>query len=275
MDNLFDGFLVQNNDYLLRKTNFILRSGRDKLHLVLDFDRTLTQGKDGSGQDITTWHVLQNYISKEARADYWRFYKKYRPLEAQNKITETEAITWWSSILNIYRDNQLKWSDVAVNLETEMPPRTGVKELFDVCAEKKIPTIIISAGIKNLIDLWCQKHGFSPSLVLSTDLFFDSQGVVNGWDKNSLIHALNKKEMGHEKLLEIRKRRPNTILVSDSIHDADMVEGGFNSLKIIIDDMRFDDFPRRDDFFEKIFKKFDLIIKTGTFAPVIEILKKI
>jgi phosphoserine phosphatase len=269
----FEKFPGGNNGLLSNKIEFISKLGAGKLHLVLDFDRTLTQGKDGSGRDITTWHVLQRHIPEAARNKYWEFYNRYRPLEARNKMSVPEAIAWWSGVLNIYKDNNLKWGDVAKGLEIAMPARAGAKELFDVCAKKNIPTIIISAGIKDLIDLWCQKLGVSPSLVLSTELNFGPEGNVCGWDAGTLIHALNKSEMGHGKLEPIRERRPNAILVSDSIHDAGMVNAGIGSLKIIIDDVRFDDSPRSDDYYRKVFENFDLAINTGSLLPIAEFIK--
>jgi len=122
-----DGFLCGNAQILSKKIDHIILAGREKMHLVLDFDRTLTRGKDESGRDVTTWHVLQRHLSDAAKKEYWRLYGKYRPLEAQNKITVSDAVAWWSSVLNIYRDNKLKWPDVAKDLMVAMPPRDGVK----------------------------------------------------------------------------------------------------------------------------------------------------
>jgi len=148
------------------------------------------------------------------------------------------------------------------------------KELFSICAAKDIPIIIISAGIKNSIELWCQNLGIKPDTVLSTNWLFDPQGIVCGWEEKSLIHALNKKEMGQESLNEISVKRPNSILVSDSIHDAGMVKDGIGSLRIIVDDARSDDFFPGNVFFPVIFKKFDLVAQTGDLFPVVKIIEK-
>ena len=45
--------------------------------------------------------------------------------------------------------------------------RPGTKELFDLCAEHGIPTIILSAGIKDVIELWAEAYQIKPSVILA------------------------------------------------------------------------------------------------------------
>ena len=154
-----------------------------------------------------------------------------------------------------------------------MPIRPGVKELFNICSKKNIPTIIISAGVRDVIEAWCQRFEIKPSIILSTNLFFDSDGIISGWDKKTLIHILNKKEKGHQEIKKIRKLRPNTILIGDSIKDESMVSGVKNVLRIMVDDPRKDDLHRNEMFYDNTFKKFDLIIKNKSLYPVVDIIK--
>ncbi|KKQ21455.1 MAG: hypothetical protein A3G45_00070 [Candidatus Staskawiczbacteria bacterium RIFCSPLOWO2_12_FULL_37_15] len=267
-----DEFEFKDNKKIIAKVDSFLFSGKEKIHLVLDFDRTMTKSQNQAGENINTWQILKTHLPEEAKEEYQKFYNKYRPLEAANKMKESDAAAWWEEILNLYQKNKLNWLDIVNDVNSKMPIRNGTKELFDVCKKKNIPIIIISAGIKDVIEIWCQRFEIKPATILSTNLFFDNNGYIKGWDRGSLIHVLNKKEKGHKEVSEMKKLRPNIILIGDSINDYSMVNGTKKVLRIIIDD------PRPDDMLSKKnnsdgFSKFDLVIKNKSLYPIIKILK--
>jgi cytosolic 5'-nucleotidase 3 len=266
--NYLKNFLYKDRKKTIEKIGSFLDSGSEKIHLVLDFDRTLTKGKD-----LTTWAIFGTHLSPEGIIEYKKAYNKYRPMEIKNKMKLSDAISWWEEMLTLYKENKVKWQDIMKDVKMKMSIRPGAKELFDICAKKNISTIIISAGTKNIIEALFKRLGIKPTLVLSTKLFFDSKGYMKGWDRASLIHVLNKKEMGHTQISKIRKSRPKTILIGDSIQDADMVSGEKNVLRIIVDDPRIDDASRGKAYYKDVFKKFDLIIKNKNLYPVVNIIK--
>lgn len=252
------------------KINFLFQGGIDNIHLLLDFDRTLTKSRHKSGKDISTWEILGNHLSAESKKAYRGLYEKYRPLELKNKLRAADAVLWWEGVLKLFKKDKLKWSDIAKDVEINLPIRPGAKELFEFCKERNIPTIIISAGIKDVIELWCQKLEIFPTLVLSTNLTFSPEGIMNGWHKESLIHALNKKEKGHKEVEKIRLVRPNTILVGDDMNDSAMIDGEEKVLRIgVYDSLGTDD----NEMANKFNGKFDLVIKDGKLQSVIKILK--
>lgn len=264
-------FISKDKKKTLKKIEFLLNSGEKRVHLVLDFDRTLTWSRNKFGENITTWEILQRRLPLKGKEEYQRLYNKYRSLEIKNELKTADAICWWESVIKLYIKYKLKWSDIKNDIEKKMPTRPCVKKMFDICDKKNIPTIIISAGIKNIIELWCQKFKIRPTKILCTNLFFDSKGYIKGWDKEHMIHILNKKERGHEEISRMRKMRPNIILIGDSIDDASMVDGTKNVLRIIVND------PRRDEAFERkqlsnILKNFDLVIKNKSLCPVVDII---
>ena len=267
----FEGFFFQERKRknILRKLKFFTVSGRDKLHLLLDFDRTLTKSKNELGENVTTWEILRVHLPQEAQKEYQQFYKKYRRLETENKMAVSDAVIWWERILNLFQENELKWLDIAKDVEERMPIRPCVKELFKICEKKNIPTIIISAGIKDIIELWCQRFEIDPTLILSTNLTFSSEGYMNGWDKDSLIHVLNKKEKGHKEVEKIKSKRPNAILIGDSLDDASIIEGEENVLRIAVYGSRKDDKIKK---VKEFTERFNLVIKDKTLCPIVEIL---
>ena len=54
------GFAVDNEAVVSEKINRFVGTGPDKLHVLFDFDRTLTVGNQGD-DDATTWQVLQRH----------------------------------------------------------------------------------------------------------------------------------------------------------------------------------------------------------------------
>lgn len=265
---VLENFYYRSKEEVLKKIHF-LTNAASHLHLVLDFDRTLTVGRNNYGENISTWEFLRKYLCSEAQQKYQHLYNIYRPREVQGNMTLSEAVCWWESTLRLYQDEGLKWSDIGKDMHERMPIRPFVKEFFQLCQQKNIPTIIISAGLKDVIELWCGKHEIYPTKVISTKLTFSPDGHINGWEKTSLIHVLNKCEMGHEEIIKLRVNFPNIILVGDSINDASMAEGENNILRILIND------PREDDQNTEIFKvppQFDLVTRNSTFSEVLRLI---
>jgi len=271
--NCLKEFLYKNKEKTLKKLEFLLNSSREKLYLVLDFDRTITKSKNRFGENVSTWEILSSYLPEKAQKEYKELYNKYRPLEINSRITAREATVWGEKILNLYKENKLKYPDITNDIEKRMPIRPGVKELFNICEEKNIPIIIISAGIKDVIKTWCQKFEIKPTMIISTKLCFDSKRCIAGWEKDSFIHALNKKEKGRQKINVMKKLRPNTVLIGDSVDDASVVDGNENVLRIIIDDQHEDNLLENKAFNNNIFKNFDLIINDKSLNPLVDIIK--
>ena len=264
-------FQVKDKDKILRKLNKIIKDGKDKLVFLIDFDRTLTIGKDKTGKDNTSWEILGGHLSSKAHDKQHALYEKYRPLELSGEMTKEEAMSWANQVLTIFAKDNINLTEVEKDFRQKTEIRSGAKELLDVCKNLGIPTVILSAGIKQIIDLWSKIFRVSPTLVLATEVITDQNGTIVDWNRN-IIHHLNKKEIAHEELTRIKIQRPNTILIGDAIEDADMNDGDENVLRIRVHNPREDEGISKTDFYKKTFKKFDLMIETGTLEPVLKIL---
>lgn len=259
-----DGFLFKNKERVIKKINYFKKLGKEKIHIVFDFDRTLIKGKNQKGQRITVWDAIEKFVPKEQQKESIRLYKKYKPLEMKQKLSLKQTIEWWEWNLNIFKG--IKSSEIK-KASCMIQTRAFVKEFFTLCDKKKIPTIIISASVKNIIDLWCQREKIKPTKILSTELTFFN-GRVSGWEKKTLIHSLNKKEKGHKEIKKIKLTRPGTILIGDSLDDVPMVEGDKNVIRIAIYDTKHGDNGNFDEFINQ----FDLVFKGNNFRPMLKIL---
>lgn len=270
MKRILQDFIYRDEARVLKKMELIAKEGAEKLHFLLDFDRTLTPSDNRSGHDATTWGILESHLPEDGIEEIKKLYEKYRPLEIQNKMTAQQATEWWEGSLEVCKNSGTKWSDIAKDVDTKMPIRPYAREFFSVCEKRGIPAIIISAGIRDIIELWFQKFDIRPAGLLSTNLFFDENGLISGWEKDSLVHTLNKNEVAHKELGGMRKSRPNIILMGDSLDDASMASGEDNVLRIIIDDPRKGE-VRNGSFYDSVFQKFDLAIKGESLEPLMRI----
>ena len=266
------GFTLQNEKEVLTKLDRFIQDGSERLHLVIDFDRTLTIGKSERDDDITTWQILKRHLPNTAQNRYCELFDKYRPLEIDRKLTYSDAVSWWENTLKLYIKHRINLKKVEKNFISKVSIRPGAKGLFCLCKKASVPTIILSAGIKDVINLWTKTFQIKPTLVLSTKLEVNSNGDIVDWEKDSLIHVLNKKEMGHAELSRIREKRPNIILIGDTMEDADMVEGVENVLRIRICEPRDDERVNRITFNRQTFDKYDLMIENNTLAPIIGVI---
>lgn len=80
------------------------------------------------------------------------------------------------------------------------------------------------------------QNGIPPPLILSTELITNTQGIVTSWKPETVVHVLNKNEVKHEELDEIRMNRPLSIVLGDSLDDANMASGDVDVLRIRVID---------------------------------------
>jgi HAD superfamily hydrolase (TIGR01544 family) len=273
-DQILKHFQVKDKDKSLRKLNKIITEGKEKLHLLADFDRTLTVGRNETGKDTSSWEILATHLPPKAFAKQHQLYEKYRPMELSGKMTHEEAASWGHQVLSIFVESKINLKEIEKDFRQKTDIRPYAKDLFDFCNTFAIPTVILSAGIGEIIDLWAKTFQVSPTLVLATRLITDKNGNFIDWNRD-IIHHLNKNEQGRKELTKINKQRPNAILIGDALEDADMSNGDENVLRIRVHNPREDEGISKTDFDKKTFEKFDLMIENGTLEPVLKILEAI
>jgi HAD superfamily phosphoserine phosphatase-like hydrolase len=235
--NLLSGFHYQNADRVSKKLSDFAAAGPTQLHIVSDFDLTLTAGKN-PGQNIGTWDVVDELLPPEGVERHTAIYNSFRPIEVHGKLTSEMAKEKWSETLDLITSYHINIDDLEAAFLSVAKLRPGAKELFDICSNEGIPTVVLSSGIKNVVRIMAEHYMINPTHILSNDLEFDSTThFVTGWRSDSLIHMLNKSEMGHAELSTLRKSRPNVLLLGDVPDDAKMVTGD-NVIRIRILDPR-------------------------------------
>lgn len=278
-------FIVVNPKKLNTIKEALEKQGKESLHIVSDFDGTLTYFHNSSGQKIPSLISLLrdgNYLTPNYAQKAQALFEKYHPIETDPNLPLPEKKKlmeeWWRTHNKLLIESGLSFSDFESIVEkSSVRFRKGMGSFLDLLHFHQIPLLILSAsGCGEAIPLFFEKENKNYS-----NIFF----VVNRfvWNKNKkavsfqepVIHSLNKDEVIVKKIPKIYKKiknRKNIILLGDGIGDIAMAKG-FPYSNII----KIGFLNTNDDQLENLFKEnFDVIIKNdGDFGKIVELLEEI
>ncbi len=231
------GNIIISNEKKLNETiKRISNQGADRLHILSDFDRTLTNAFVNGEKVPSVISILRNgnYLTEEYTKKANELFNKYHPIEINPDISIKEKKKamheWWRAHFGLLIKFKLNKKDIKSVVESgKIKFKKGVLEFLDRLNENKIPLIIISsAGL----------GGESISMLLSDagkdykNIFLVSNSYI--WDENDyaigikepIIHVFNKDETSlPQHVFELIKKRKNIILLGDGIGDVEMVKG--------------------------------------------------
>ena len=210
----------------------------NSIHIVTDFDRTLTTGNSES-----SWGILSKsgLVTKEYMDERQKLYDYYRPIEIDEEMdyeTKNRLMTeWWNKHIGLLI--KYKMSEEIINKAANdirvMEFRKGAKEFLKNMKERDIPVIIISAGIGNFVKQFLIKNqcDYDNIFIVSNFIKFEN-GIASGIIGN-VTHSLNKNEVSlPSNVSKLIENRPNIILLGDNVSDVRMAkdEGRNKALKI-------------------------------------------
>ena len=231
-----ENIIISNPKDFERKKQAIINAGKENLHIVSDFDRTLTKAFVNSKATpslIAEFYNSDN-LSKEFSEKAKELAEKYYPIEINPAIPIKEKkqkmIEWWTKVFDLFIQHKLnkKHLEKVVNKGNIML-REGAEELLKTINNKNIPLLILSSsGIGEIIPLYLKKHKLLlPNIHIISNFFkWDSNG--NAIEvKKPIIHVLNKGETAIKQypIFNLIKNRKNIILLGDSLGDIDMANG--------------------------------------------------
>ena len=222
---------ANSGDYLSQLTKEIIAEGREKLHLIFDFDRTLTIGKDGSSLASTCFSMFreQGTLGENYTQTSTALFNTYHPLEISHTVSNDEKTRamdeWWKKHLELLVAHKLSKADFKNTVNNgNVKLRKYVKEVFEICRQKNIPIIILSAGLGDLITCILEKEKINHSNVTIVSNWFLFEGDTVVGYKTPFIHATNKDE-DHlsQQVKESLIGRNNIVLAGDSLSDLKML----------------------------------------------------
>jgi HAD superfamily hydrolase (TIGR01544 family) len=263
-------FEYRNSPALAAKIARFSAAGSTQVHVVLDFDRTLTVAKHAS-VEATSWQVMERQMPPAGKAEYGALFDAYRRFELDGALTTSLAEEWWNKSLALLTKYAVDLNEVEATFLDTVALRPGATELFAAVDRQGIPAVILSAGVKDIITILLTKNGITPPLVISTELTTNTKGIVTGWQPETVVHVLNKSEVQHDELDRIRRERPLSIIIGDSLDDAHMAIGEDDVLRIRVIDPRADE--QVEAALEKTFQAFDLAVLNGNLNGVVKLIE--
>ncbi len=219
-----------------KKKSFVL-GGKAKIHVLADFDRTITHGLDVEGKRTATvisqLRSDSKYLGEDYAKEAHKLFDIYHPIEIDNNIPlkekQRKMYEWWKRHFNLISEKGLT-KDIIKQVVKEKPLRfrEGAKEFMNFLNENDIPLVIMSAAPGDMIVEYLNKNNlmFSNIYVTSNLYEFDSNGKALRI-KEPIIHTFNKTEISLKdtEVYDKIKNRRNVILLGDSLGDVGMVEG--------------------------------------------------
>ena len=267
-----------------KKLNQLRQDGAKKLHILTDFDKTLTKAFHKGRKIYSIINILRKkkYLSPDYSKKAYELFNTYHPIEENpniSKLKKKKKIKeWYEKHFDLLIASHLNIRDIEKVISSEkLEIRKGVDIFFKTAGKKEIPIIILSAaGLgKESISKFLKKEKINTQ-----NTYIIANGFV--WDKNGyatkvqepIIHSHNKDEIILKNFYFYKnvKNRKNILLLGNSISDTDMSKGFKAKTVLNIGFMN-----KNIDQLLPVYKKhFDMIIMNdGNFNKVNKILKEI
>jgi len=236
--------IIVNPESLKKKKKIFSEQGKDKIHVLTDFDRTLTKAYVKGKYIPSVISILRDkhYISESYSEKAIALFNKYHPIEMDIKIPNKEKKRkmneWWTKHFKLLIESGLNKKHLErIVKEGNITFRKGALEFIDCIHKNDIPLLIISSsGVGDAIPMLLEKEGrLYDNIYTITNLYkWDNKGNAIGV-KEPIIHAMNKDETAIQDypFFEKIKKRKNVLLLGDSIDDLEMTRGfKYNLIKI-------------------------------------------
>ncbi|KAI9020415.1 pyrimidine 5'-nucleotidase [Hyaloraphidium curvatum] len=230
--------LMANRDAVQEKLFSLASGGPEALHIVADFDMTLTKywvpgPADGKLQRNVSSHGLvmrSSAMTDELRRRTDDLYRLFYPIEVSHTVPQAEKVAameeWWIKAHEIIMESRMKKSDIVEMVRgTVVQFRGGTDRLMDLVEQLRIPMLVFSAGLANVIEEILRQHDLLPPHlhIVSNQMLFSEDGTVCGFAE-PLIHVFNKSEAVLPDTMDV-ETRPNVLLLGDSLGDLHMSDG--------------------------------------------------
>lgn len=220
------------------KKKRIKQAGNDNLHVISDFDRTVTYGLNPAGTKTETVISKLRSDAKYLGEDYTKkahaLFDEYHPFEIAGDIPMEEKKVkmheWWRKHFELIIEQGLT-KEIMEQVVKEKPLRfrEGALDFIRTLDSNEIPLVFLSAAPGDMLVAYLEKNNlFKKSVhVISNRYEFDEKGKTIKI-LEPIIHVFNKGEASlreYELYSEKLKDRKNIILLGDTLGDADMAEG--------------------------------------------------
>lgn len=276
--------IISNKEEFEKKKRDFIEGGKDNLHILSDFDRTLTRAFYKGHKTGSIISRLRDgpYLGEDYAKRAHELFDKYHPIEIDSNLGSQEKnklmYEWWKAHKELLIEKGLNKEILEKSIKDMIQSdnlifREGVDSFLKILKNNDIPLMIMTASLQDLVSEFMKlKNVYSDNVHVIGNSFIYENDIAVRIDK--IIHTFSKHEMEiHDTPLygEIVKRK-NVILMGDSLGDIGMVDGfEFNNL-IKIGFLN----NNLEESLEEFKSKYDILITNdGNFDFVNDLLKEI
>ncbi len=229
--------VISNPEKLDEKIEKFKKEGISRIHVISDFDRTLTNAFVNGEKISSIISILrdENYLTEDYPRKAKELFEKYNPIEIDPDfpLEEKKKLMkqWWEEHFNLLINSKLNRNDIASLIcSKNLIFRKGVKEFLLFLNEKEIPFLIFSAnglGWDSIEMLLEKQNMFYQNIeIISNEFEWDEKGFAVGY-KEPIVHVFNKDETTIQNfpIFDKVRGKPNIVLIGDSLGDVKMAEG--------------------------------------------------
>jgi len=278
---MIDNLLITNQKHFDSTLAHIRKDGAKCLHVLADFDRTLTKIYVDGKEVPSIISVLRDneYLSNNYAERAHELANYYLPISNDTKMPLKEKAKfmseWWQKHFDLFVECKLNINDIKrVATSGKIQLREGSKEFFDLLRTHNIPLVIISAsglGVDS-IRLLLEHGGFMSSniFIVSNRLKWGADGNFTEAEK-PYVHCANKDEtvLNAFSFFDQIEDRKNVLLLGDNADDVEMVSGFEYDNLLKIGFLKNDD-DRAILEHQKVYDA--LILDDGSISPVSKII---
>jgi len=286
-------FLTPNMDLWASKVAKLIDAGVDETFFIFDFDRTMTKCFLESGQRSMDCHEILASIPKvtwQCKRTMEVLMEKWYPIETDPNLSverkSAEMVEWYSLVNALLVSQGITQQDVAEAVAQckDFRLRAGVEEVFQFAYLKKIPIVILSAGLGNIIEEVVRQRIRKPNgetglawenvWIVSNTLLWNETGRHVGFS-DPIIHPFNKTlQDAPSEVLEFIGDRQFGILAGDGLGDLTMAIGTHAAevLKVGFLNERIDERLTKytsEGAYDRV------ILRDGSFGTVVELLREL
>lgn len=259
------------SDFLLA----VKKDGFQSLHVLSDFDRTLTKPLV-DGQPVPSLISIlrdENYLTPDYPAKAKALFAKYHPIEIDPNISlenKKQAMDqWWTTHYELLIASKLTKKDVARAMQSpRLQLRPQAAEFIAFLHNDNIPLVIMSAsGLGDeLISAFLYHHHLDyPNIHIASNRFIWKNDQAVGFIE-PIIHSFSKNEAMlkdypfYSKIYD----RQNVLLLGDGPADVEMINGfAYNKL------LKIGFYNHQDDTrLPEFIKNYDIVIRDESFAYI-------
>lgn len=221
-------------DRIIKKMS---KGGAKKLHVLADFDRTMTLAfVDGTPTpSITAILRDHNYLTPDYPAKAKALYAHYSNIERNPSVDKNAKKKlmdeWWRAHFELLKKSGLSKSDIERAMSSGVVQfRPGALEFMDRLQQENIPLVLMSAsglGEDSIATRLRQEgHLLENVYIIGNAFIWDENDKAVGV-REPIVTGMNKDEtlIQNFPAYKVVKDKPNVILLGDNIGDVGMVHG--------------------------------------------------